>query len=157
MTVHVDDVGAATVVTMAWTAKRNALGPAEADLLADALREAGKRRGSVVVVTGEGAFCAGGDLPTNIELTRTMTPQQIQRRADLASLVASPATKAARSPSSSATVLPCEDGRSRTTTAAPWLCGSRTVASPRPEAPPVTTATLPAVRMCFSLTGRSEV
>jgi enoyl-CoA hydratase/carnithine racemase len=78
MTVHVDDVGAATVVTMAWTAKRNALGPAEADVLTDALGEAGQRGGSVVVLTGDGAFCAGGDLPTIIELTRTMTPHQIR-------------------------------------------------------------------------------
>jgi enoyl-CoA hydratase/carnithine racemase len=78
MTVHVDDVGAATVVTMAWTAKRNALGPAEADVLTDALRAAGERRGSVVVLTGEGAFCAGGDLPAIIELTATMTPRQVR-------------------------------------------------------------------------------
>ncbi|TQM11382.1 enoyl-CoA hydratase/isomerase family protein [Pseudonocardia kunmingensis] len=78
MGVRVDDRGAATVVTMGWTAKRNALGPDEAEALAQAVREAGERPGSVVVLTGEGAFCAGGDLPTIVEVTRTMSADEIR-------------------------------------------------------------------------------
>jgi len=79
MGVRVEDHGPATVVTMAWTAKRNALGPAEADALAQAVREAGERNGSAVVVTGDGAFCAGGDLPTIAEVTRELSVDEIRK------------------------------------------------------------------------------
>src|SRR5690242_21738177 len=60
-------------------------------------------------------------------------------------LVTSPAANAARAASSFATVVPFELGRSRRTTDAPASCSRLTVASPNPEAPPVTRATLPAI------------
>jgi enoyl-CoA hydratase/carnithine racemase len=55
--------GHAALVVLDWPDKRNALGPGEANQLAAALREAATRpdvRG--IVLTGNGAFCAGGDI-----------------------------------------------------------------------------------------------
>ncbi|MFI6309681.1 enoyl-CoA hydratase/isomerase family protein [Nocardia fusca] len=78
MTVHIEVDNAAAVVTLAWTAKRNAVGPAEAEALTDALREAGERAPRAVVLTGEGAFCAGGDLAADAELGRTNLPETIR-------------------------------------------------------------------------------
>jgi len=55
--------GHAALVVLDWPEKRNALGPDEANQVAAALREAAAQpdiRG--VVVTGNGAFCAGGDI-----------------------------------------------------------------------------------------------
>src|SRR5664279_3316123 len=68
----------------------------------------------------------------------------------------SAAQKRARSPSSVARASPGEDGRSTMTTAAPPSCSRRVVASPRPEAPPVTSATVETL-ICkgFSLEGWS--
>lgn len=77
--VRVEGRGPATVVTMSWPHKRNALGPDEAGELAEALREAGRRDGSVVVLAGEGAFCAGGDLPTIAQITQEMSIEEIRR------------------------------------------------------------------------------
>lgn len=77
--VRVDGRGPATVVTMSWPHKRNALGPDEAGELADALRASGQRDGSVVVLTGEGAFCAGGDLPTIARVTGGMSSEEIRQ------------------------------------------------------------------------------
>jgi enoyl-CoA hydratase/carnithine racemase len=55
--------GPCGIVTLDWPQKRNALGPAEAGELADALRQVADEPGvKGVVVTGNGAFCAGGDL-----------------------------------------------------------------------------------------------
>jgi enoyl-CoA hydratase/carnithine racemase len=55
--------GPAAVVMLDWPDKRNALGPDEANEVAAALRAAagnGEVRG--VVLTGNGAFCSGGDI-----------------------------------------------------------------------------------------------
>jgi enoyl-CoA hydratase/carnithine racemase len=55
--------GPATLVILDWPEKRNALGPEQAGELSAALRAAGADpdvRG--VVITGNGAFCAGGDI-----------------------------------------------------------------------------------------------
>src|SRR5690348_5939707 len=60
-------------------------------------------------------------------------------------LVTSPGENAARSPSSLATAVPFDLGRSMRTTDAPAPCSLRTVASPRPDAPPVTRATFPEI------------
>src|SRR5450631_502746 len=54
----------------------------------------------------------------------------------------SAAQKRTLSPSSLARVSPGDEGRSTMTTAAPPSCSRRVVASPRPEAPPVTSATV---------------
>src|SRR5271154_2747504 len=55
--------GPAALVILDWPEKRNALGPEQAGELAAALRTAAADpsvRG--VVITGNGAFCAGGDI-----------------------------------------------------------------------------------------------
>jgi enoyl-CoA hydratase/carnithine racemase len=63
MGVGIEVTGPAAVVTMAWPEHRNALGPPEATAVSAALREAAARPDVVgVVLTGEGAFCAGGNL-----------------------------------------------------------------------------------------------
>jgi enoyl-CoA hydratase/carnithine racemase len=55
--------GHAAVVVLDWPQKRNALGPDEADQVAAALRKAVTQPGiHGVVLTGNGAFCAGGDI-----------------------------------------------------------------------------------------------
>ena len=46
------------------------------------------------------------------------------------------------SPKASATAWPCDVGKSQSTTLAPFWTNLSTVALPRPEAPPVTSATL---------------
>lgn len=55
--------GPACVVVMDWPRRRNAIGPPEAAELAGALAAAGDSGARVVVLTGTGTFCAGGDLP----------------------------------------------------------------------------------------------
>lgn len=63
MGVDIEMRGAAAVVTMRWPEQRNALGPDEASLVSEALRSAASGpTASGVVLTGEGAFCAGGNL-----------------------------------------------------------------------------------------------
>jgi enoyl-CoA hydratase/carnithine racemase len=55
--------GPAAMIVLDWPEKRNALGPDEANELAAAVWAAGQNpevRG--VVITGNGAFCAGGDI-----------------------------------------------------------------------------------------------
>jgi len=78
MGVTTHEAGAATVVTLRWPESRNAMGVPEAAELAEALRAASRTARGAVVLTGEGAFCAGGDLRAIIELSRTYTPEQIQ-------------------------------------------------------------------------------
>jgi enoyl-CoA hydratase/carnithine racemase len=57
------------VVTLDWPDRRNALGPPEATELAAALNAAGRDEDtSVVVLTGNGAFCAGGDLRALVDV-----------------------------------------------------------------------------------------
>jgi enoyl-CoA hydratase/carnithine racemase len=63
MGVVTEVTGPAAVVTLDWPDKRNALGPDEANEVAAALRSAAARPGvRGVVLTGNGAFCAGGDI-----------------------------------------------------------------------------------------------
>ena len=78
MTVRTEVVGAAAIVTMAWTAKRNALGPPEAEELTGALREAGDQAPKALILTGEGAFSAGGDLAAVAELGRTRPREEVR-------------------------------------------------------------------------------
>ena len=55
--------GPAALVVLDWPEKRNALGPDEANEVAAALRAAAGQPGvRGIVLTGNGAFCAGGDL-----------------------------------------------------------------------------------------------
>lgn len=62
MPVEVSRVGPATVITMDWPDTRNALGPDQADQIIAAVQ--GARDDGPLVLTGSGAFCAGGDLVT---------------------------------------------------------------------------------------------
>jgi enoyl-CoA hydratase/carnithine racemase len=80
MGVSIETVGEAAVVTLRWPEQRNALGPAEAREVAEAIAEAGSARPGAVVLTGEGAFCAGGDLRTFAELSARYEPAQIRER-----------------------------------------------------------------------------
>jgi len=77
MPVEVLQDGAAAVVRLNWPEKRNALGPAEADEITDAIRRAAASR-AAVVLCGAGAFCAGGDLRTIAELSERLRPDEIQ-------------------------------------------------------------------------------
>ena len=70
--------GPAAVVTMSWPEQRNALGPDEARQVSDALREAALESDVAgVVLTGEGAFCAGGNLKA--ASTRVEMPPEERR------------------------------------------------------------------------------
>jgi enoyl-CoA hydratase/carnithine racemase len=80
MPVTVEQRGAAVLVTLRWTERRNALGPADAAELADVLEAANEQVTTGLVLTGEGAFCAGGDLRTFAELSAGRTPEQIRER-----------------------------------------------------------------------------
>lgn len=62
MSVTVEAHGPVSVVTFRWTQKRNALNPDDAVAIVRAVEEAATTS-SVVIITGEGAFCSGGDLP----------------------------------------------------------------------------------------------
>lgn len=65
----VQRVGAARVVTLDWPEQRNALGPAQARAVGEALAEASTDGdAAAVVLTGRGAFCAGGDLAAIAEI-----------------------------------------------------------------------------------------
>jgi len=76
MGVVTEVTGPAAVVTLDWPDKRNALGPDEANEVAAALRSAAARPGvRGIVLTGNGAFCAGGDI--NGMVSRAgMSPEQ---------------------------------------------------------------------------------
>ena len=60
VTLEIED--AVATVTLRWPEQRNALGPDEATEVTDALRRAGEQDVAAVVLTGEGAFCAGGNV-----------------------------------------------------------------------------------------------
>ncbi|HTU06902.1 MAG TPA: enoyl-CoA hydratase/isomerase family protein, partial [Trebonia sp.] len=63
MGVVTEVAGPAALVVLDWPEKRNALGPDEANEVAAALRAAaGQPDVRGIVLTGNGAFCAGGDL-----------------------------------------------------------------------------------------------
>ena len=69
MPVSIERQGPAAVVKLGWPERRNAIGPQEATELAAAIAEAAEGTDiSGVVISGEGAFCAGGDLPAILRL-----------------------------------------------------------------------------------------
>jgi len=68
----------AAVVTFDWPEKRNSLNPEDADQIVDAIEEAGRSDVGLVIVTGNGAFCSGGDLPAFAEISATHTPEQVR-------------------------------------------------------------------------------
>ncbi len=79
MGVKIERHGPAAVVVLDWPEQRNALGPDDARAVAVALREAAAdpdARG--VVLTGEGAFCAGGNLKGKMFQQESSAEQRTQ-------------------------------------------------------------------------------
>jgi enoyl-CoA hydratase/carnithine racemase len=77
--VTVTHEGTTAIVTLDGPQRRNALGPAEGRELADVLSALADAPGaSVVILTGNGAFCAGGDLPAIAELIAKGGPAAIR-------------------------------------------------------------------------------
>jgi enoyl-CoA hydratase/carnithine racemase len=73
--------GPATVITIRRPQVRNALAPEDARALAEAVETAGADRETLgIIVTGEGAFCAGGDLPAIMAMVEGATPRQVAER-----------------------------------------------------------------------------
>jgi enoyl-CoA hydratase len=66
------------MVVLDWSDKRNALGPAESRELTDAITAAVTSDVCGLVLTGNGAFCAGGNLRGAVE--RSDAPQQPRLR-----------------------------------------------------------------------------
>lgn len=62
--VTVERHGAAAVVTLRWPERRNAMGPDDGAALTSAIADVDLDGVSSLILTGEGAFCAGGDLAT---------------------------------------------------------------------------------------------
>jgi len=80
MGVTVERDGSAVIVTLRWTDRRNALGPDEALEVGDAVIAASAdETASALILTGEGAFCAGGDLRAFAEVSERHTPQEIRK------------------------------------------------------------------------------
>ncbi|HVT67663.1 MAG TPA: enoyl-CoA hydratase/isomerase family protein, partial [Trebonia sp.] len=78
MPVTATEAGPAWVVTLDWPEKRNSLGPEDTAEVAAAIEEARGKARSALVLTGSGAFCAGGDLRAFSEVSRTMAVEQIR-------------------------------------------------------------------------------
>jgi len=75
----VEQVGPAAIVRMDWPMRRNALGPSEAAELARAIESAGGSAAKALILTGSGAFCAGGDLRAFADLSAALTPAEIRK------------------------------------------------------------------------------
>jgi enoyl-CoA hydratase len=75
-----EKIGEAIVVTLRWTDRRNALGPEEAAAVADELEEAARSDAAGLILSGEGAFCAGGDLRAFAEISASMDAAEIRTR-----------------------------------------------------------------------------
>lgn len=67
-------------VVMNWPEKRNALGPDDTREVGDALRRAGELAATGVVLTGIGAFCAGGDLTQFAALSAAVSVEELRGR-----------------------------------------------------------------------------
>jgi enoyl-CoA hydratase/carnithine racemase len=78
MSVTCDRSETAAVVTLRWPERRNALGPDDVGEVTAALEQAIASDSAAVVLTGDGAFCAGGDLPGFAKLAETADPTYIR-------------------------------------------------------------------------------
>jgi 2-(1,2-epoxy-1,2-dihydrophenyl)acetyl-CoA isomerase len=76
MSVHAEMRGSAAVVTMGWPERRNALDPDRATQVAEVIERA-TGDAAALVLTGNGAFCSGGDLSYFAELATTARPEDI--------------------------------------------------------------------------------
>jgi enoyl-CoA hydratase/carnithine racemase len=63
-----------------WPEKRNALGPSDTRDVGEAIERAASLAATGVILTGVGAFCAGGDLEQFAELSRTSTAHDVRTR-----------------------------------------------------------------------------
>jgi enoyl-CoA hydratase/carnithine racemase len=68
------------IVRMNWPEKRNALGPDDTREVGDAIESAAATARLGVVLTGAGAFCAGGDLEQFAALSATVTQSELRNR-----------------------------------------------------------------------------
>jgi enoyl-CoA hydratase/carnithine racemase len=72
----------AVIATLDWPQKRNALTAEDAGELAEALqtasRQAEEKGASALVLTGNGAFCSGGDLRYFAEVGTTQSAEQVR-------------------------------------------------------------------------------
>jgi enoyl-CoA hydratase/carnithine racemase len=64
-------------VTMRWPGARNALGPDDALEIRDALDAAYEAGAEILILTGEGAFCAGGNLPVIAAAIEGKTAEEV--------------------------------------------------------------------------------
>jgi enoyl-CoA hydratase len=72
--------GTLSTITMGWAERRNALGLGEARELAEAIRLACRPDTTTVVLTGDGAFSAGGNLSEFARLGRELNPAELSER-----------------------------------------------------------------------------
>jgi enoyl-CoA hydratase/carnithine racemase len=63
-----------------WPEKRNALGPSDTRVVGDAIARAATLAATGVILTGVGAFCAGGDLEQFAELSKTSSAHDVRSR-----------------------------------------------------------------------------
>lgn len=76
MGVRIERQGAAAIATLDWPEQRNAMGPDECNELAAALAGIADDPAVMgVVITGNGAFCAGGDIKGS-KARSTMSPEE---------------------------------------------------------------------------------
>lgn len=68
--------GRIAVITMRWPEVRNAMGPPEAEVVRTAVVEAGPA--SALILTGEGAFSAGGDLKQFLAISESTPPDELE-------------------------------------------------------------------------------
>jgi enoyl-CoA hydratase/carnithine racemase len=78
MGVRLEREGAAAVVVLDWPEKRNALGPDESREVAEAIEAAATLDVCGVVLSGNGAFCAGGNLKGAVDRS-DMDPDERRR------------------------------------------------------------------------------
>lgn len=82
MPILLDVRDSALVVTLDFAHKRNALNADDAVELDDALQNASTRAAeaglAAVIVTGDGAFCSGGDLPYFAALGANSSPEEVR-------------------------------------------------------------------------------
>src|SRR5215203_340070 len=73
--------GTVAVLTLRWPEKRNALSAPDGADLSEALTEAGARSDVTgIVVTGEGAFCSGGDLRYFSQVSHELPVEEIRQK-----------------------------------------------------------------------------
>jgi enoyl-CoA hydratase len=78
MGVEVQQTESAAVVTLNWPGKRNSLSADDSERVAAAINEASATGASAIVLTGQGAFCAGGDLRAFADLSAQLSVAEIR-------------------------------------------------------------------------------